>query len=135
MADEVRVTTWLEALKGAFKFPRFGGSYTFDMTGQGGGVPGEIIVGVTEQTVRFSQLDRPGWLIMFNADDEGYVDWGFGPGPLGSETGTGTGTTNDNLGGRMEAGEPALFRLHPAAELVFRGSAEGIRVQIFCLED
>lgn len=134
MSNEIRVSAWLEALKSNFKFPRIGKSMSLDMNGIGGGGPGMVEVGESVQIIRFSELDRPGWLFMLNYDDEAYIDWGFGP-TLGAETGTGTGAGNDGLGGRMEPGEFALFRLHPAGELAMRASAVGVRIQVVVLED
>lgn len=134
MASEIRVLAALEALKGNFQLARTQKQLTIDMDGQGGVTPGQVIIGLVAQAIDLSGLDRPGWCMIQNIDEEAYVDWGGGP-SLGSETGTGTGADNDGLVGRLEAGEVALFRLHPAAEIMMRASAENTRVLILALED
>jgi hypothetical protein len=134
MANEIRITGFLEAIKDNFTLARSGKSFSVDMDGVGGGTPGMVILGLVEQSINLEALTRPGWVMMQNIDDAAYVDWGAGP-YLGDETGTGSGTANDGLVGRMEAGEFALFRLHPAVHLTMRASAEQTRVLIFALED
>lgn len=136
MADEIRVTAYLEAIKSLYQFPRIGGSFTFDLNGDGGDAPGFVDADITETVVDLSALTRPGWVFMQNFDPTNYVDWGAGPN-LGAGTGLtpGTGTFDDLLIGRMYPGEPALFRLHPHANLVLRADTAPCRVLVKALED
>lgn len=136
MSNEIRVIAYLEALKGLFQFPRVGGAFTFDLNGGGGDAPGFVDADVTETPVDLSSLTRPGWAFMQNLDPTNFVDWGAGPN-LGAGTGLtpGTGTFDDLLIGRMYPGEPAIFRLHPYAQLVLRADTAACRVMVRVLED
>lgn len=62
-------------------------------TTQGGGGPGEVTVGTTEETISFGDI-APGLIVLENTDATNFVEWGFStgvrPGRLYPRTGDAT---------------------------------------------
>ena len=127
MADEITVLAAISCLNGNFRLPQIGSEQlTFDQAAQGGGVPGTVEIGTSEEDVDVSALTTEGWLWMRNLDDTNYVDWGPSSG--------GTSPVMVAIG-RMEAGESALFRLKPEVTLRMKANVAACVVQILVLED
>lgn len=127
MANEIKVTASLECLKGGFKFPKAGAAQVnIDQATAGGGVPGLVVATNAAQgvTVSTTGITTEGWVRMENVDDTAIIDWGVDDG-------------GGNLieVGKMEPGEPALFRLDPAATLRLRSSIASSKVIVTILED
>ena len=87
---------------------------------EGGPTPGYVTIGTSEESEAFSELSTEGWLLMENLDDTNYVEWGFSTGVYG---------------GRLEAGEAALFRLNPSSTLYLRANTAACKMLIYALED
>jgi len=126
MSDEIKVTASLQIDNTNFSMPKIGGTQlTFDQTNEGGMVPGTVKVGSgAEEDISMTELTTPGWLWMKNLDASNYVQWG-------GKTTAGAMTTI----GRMEAGEPALFRLDPSATLRMQANTAECKVLILVAED
>ena len=122
MADEITVNQSLRVSNGNFSFRREVGFSTFDQTTAGGGNPGTVNIGTSEESVTFGDITTPGWAIMTNLDTTNFVKWGFSTGVYG---------------GRMEPGETAgPFRLDPAlASLYMIADTAACNVLIQVLED
>lgn len=120
MADEITITAGLRVSNGNLKFARNFGSETFDQAAIGGPTPGYITVGTVEESVAFGELSTVGWVFIENLDDTNYVQWGFASGVYG---------------GRLEAGEPALFRLEPSTTLYLKANTADCKVNVYALED
>ena len=120
MANEITVTAGLRVANGNSLFSREFGQQTFDQAAVGGPTPGYITVGTAEESVTFGELSTLGWVFIENLDDTNYVQWGFSTGVYG---------------GRMEAGEPALFRLNPSSTLYLKANTAACKVNIYALED
>lgn len=125
MASEISVSATLACTKDTFVLPKHGKSHTIDQTTGGGGVPGMVIVtnaanGVNIET---TGITTEGWTYMLNLDAAAYVEWG----PVVAGT--------LHIVGRMEAGEPALFRRQPGVTIALKSSVSSSKVQVVVLED
>jgi len=127
MANEVKVIAALQVANGTFEFPKVGGSQLqFDQAAPGGGVPGSMEIPTTAggTVVDLSELTTVGWAYFKNLDDTNYVQ--HGPEAAGAIV----------VYGRMEPGEPALFRLDPGiANLRMIANTAACLVQILVMED
>lgn len=126
MADEIKVVASLQCDNGEFKFPKAGGpQISIDQAAPGGGVPGLVLATNAAQGVAVSVtgLTTEGWIRMQNVDDTAVID--FGPEDGG----------NLIEMGKMEPGEPALFRMDPSATLRLRSSVASSKVIVTILED
>lgn len=122
MADEITVTARLQAKNGSldFIYPASSNNFSFDQTAVGGASPGYLTIGTTEESEAFSELSTEGWCIMQNLDTTNYVEWGFSTGVYG---------------GRLEAGELALFRLNPSTTMYLKANTAACKVAVYALED
>lgn len=120
MANEISVTNRLAITNGNLKFDFTPGAKTFDQTAQGGPTPGTKSIGTSEESEAFAELSTLGWVAMANLDDTNYVEWGFATGVYG---------------GRLEAGESAMFRLNPSTTLYLKADTAACNVSIYALED
>lgn len=119
MADEITITTGIVVRKGNLVFSQASLSETFDQTGNGGPTPGMMVIGTAEESTAFAELTTEGWLYMRNLDLTNYVQWGFATGVYG---------------GRMEAGEPAEFRMEPGLTLYLKANTAACNVLVFGFE-
>ena len=120
MANEISVTGRLKVANGNLSFDKNIGTKTFDQAAAGGPTPGYLTIGTSEESEAFSELTTEGWLLMENLDTTNYVEWGFATGVYG---------------GRLEAGEFALFRMNPTGTLYLKANTAACKVLINCLED
>jgi len=120
MANEIAVTAKITVTNGLAKDTFNPGSQTYDQTAQGGPTPGVISVGTSEESVAFGELSTVGWLVMRNLDPTNYVQWGF---------------ATTAYGGRLEAGETALFRLEPSTTVYLKANTAACLVDIRAYED
>lgn len=120
MADEITVSMSMAVSNGNLSFSRNVGSKSFDQAAVGGPTPAMLTIGTIEESVAFSELTTVGWVLMENLDSTNYVEWGFSSG---------------TYGGRMEAGESALFRLNPSTTLYMRANTASCAVTVYALED
>lgn len=125
MSGEVKVTAAIQVEKSSFKFPKVGGvQLDFDLAGDGGGNPGLVEIGTSEEAIALGDITTPGWLWAKNLDPTNYVEWGPYDGAA------------MELCGRMEAGEPILFRLAPASvTLYMKANTAPCKVQFYVFED
>lgn len=75
MANEITGQLLLDVQNEGFKF-RFAGSLNIDQSGVGGGNPGTVVIGTTEEAIIFTGITSRGVLYMKNLDETSYVDWG-----------------------------------------------------------
>lgn len=127
MANEIKVVASLQCDNGNFKLPKAGGAQVnITQAAPGGGVPGLVIATNAAQGVAVSVtgVSTEGWVRMENVDDTAIIDWGVDDG-------------GGNLieVGKMEPGEPALFRMDPTATLRLRSSVASSKVIVTILED
>lgn len=82
MADEISVTMGLRVVKDNFSFAPGTKTVRFDQTTAGGGNPGTVDIGTSEETIAFGDI-TPGWCQMTNLDATNYVEVGFSTGVYG----------------------------------------------------
>lgn len=125
MANEISVSGSLSVTNGKFKYqsPQ-SGSLKFDQTTAGGGNPGTVNIGTSDEVISLGDISTPGWCWMKNLDDTNYVD--IGP--------TSAGAIVPMI--RMEAGETAgPFRLNPSLTLRGQANTAAVDVLIHVMED
>jgi hypothetical protein len=120
MADEITIQTSVAVRKNELVFSYDSGRYTIDMSGTGGPTPGYVTIGTSEESIAFGELGTLGWVMMKNLDTANYVRWGF---------------ATTVYGGRLEAGETAMFRLNPGATLFLIANTAACKMLIYGLED
>ena len=122
MADEITIAISFNIVNGNFRLPIATGSLSFDQTTSGGGNPGSVDIGTSEEDISFGDITTLGWLYMRNLDDTNYVTWGPKSGTMVAC-------------GRMEAGEPACFRMEPGITMTMQANTASCRVYIAALDD
>jgi len=123
VSNEIRIGSSLYCSNGEFKLPQHGGTYQDDQTGEGGGVPGNVVATTGGVDVSFVGLTTPGWVWMKNLDGTNYVQWGPKSG------------SNFYPIGRMKAGKPAgPFYIEPGTTLHLKANSASCLVQIVSLE-
>lgn len=120
MANEITVRASLRAVNGNLDFGPVERTKTITQAAVGGPTPGYVTIGTSEESQTFGELGTLGWLMMENLDTTNYVEWGFSTGVYG---------------GRLEAGELALFRLNPSTTLYMRANTAACKCSLFALED
>lgn len=120
MADEITVQTLLQVRNGQLQETLAYPATTFTQAAVGGPTPGYVTIGTVEESITFSELTTLGWLEMRNLDTTNYVEWGFSTGVYG---------------GRMEAKEPALFRLNPGTTLYLRANTAACKCLVRAFQD
>lgn len=119
MAAEITVQASLRVANGNSNFSFSPSSLAIDQAASGGPTPGYWVVGTSEESNAFPELTNEGWLIMQNQDSTNYVQWGFATGVYG---------------GRLKAGEIALFRCEPGLTLYMKANTAACKVVVYCLE-
>jgi hypothetical protein len=119
MAGEIVVQASLRVSNGNSSFAFAPSALSVDQAAIGGPTPGFWVVGTTEESNNFPELTTEGWLIMQNQDATNYVQWGFATGVYG---------------GRLKAGEIALFRCEPGLTLYMKANTAACKVVVYCLE-
>lgn len=119
MANEINIQASLILDNGSNTFSKIE-SDRFDQTSYGGPTPGFLTIGTSEESESFSELTNVGWCLMKNLDSTNFIEWGFSTGVYG---------------GRLEAGEVALFRFKPATTLYLKADTAACQMTIYALED
>lgn len=120
MAREITVTTTLQVQNANLAFTASAGSYSVDQATMGGPSPAYMEIGTSEENTTFPELTTEGFLYMRNLDATNYVEWGFSTGVYG---------------GKMKAGETALYRLKPGTTLYLKANTAACKCVIYALED
>ena len=120
MANEITVTGSIRCVNGNQSFLFAPPNLAITQSAIGGPTPGYWVVGTSEESNAFTELTTEGWLMMQNMDATNYVEWGFSTGVYG---------------GRLKAGEFALFRCNPALTLYMKANTAACKVVVYCLED
>jgi hypothetical protein len=120
MANEITVTSGIRVTNGNSSFAQAAKTKSFDQAAIGGPTPGAISVGTSEESTAFPELTTEGWLYMQNNDATNYVQWGFSTGVYG---------------GRLKAGESALFRMEPGLTLYLKANTAACNVLVAGFEN
>ena len=119
MANEITISCSLAVSKNNYVDVLGLASTTFDQANEGGAGRMQNI-GTSEETLDEGAVSTEGWLLMINLDSTNYVRWGFATGVYG---------------GRMEPGEPALFRVNPSSTIYLIANTAACDVHYMLLED
>jgi hypothetical protein len=120
MANEITVSAGIRVLNGNSDFSQPSKTKSFDQAAIGGPTPGAISVGTSEESTAFPELTTEGWLYLQNNDATNYVQWGFATGVYG---------------GRLKAGEFALFRMEPGLTLYLKANTAACNVLVYGFEN
>ena len=124
MANEISLSITFNLANGSHTEKITTGTINVDQSAVGGSVPGVVSIGTSEEDVDLSELSTLGWLYMRNLDTTNYVSYGKKDG-----------SNNMQAIGRMEAGEPCLFRLEPGATLRMQANTAACNVLIKAFEN
>lgn len=119
MAGEIRVNLQFNVDKGEFRDEFTVLNKTYDQAVIGGGVPGSVTIGTTEETLAFAEIGTEGWLAFKNLDTTNYVRWGFSTGVYG---------------GRIGPGGFAIFQAEPNLTLYLIANTAACKLQVKCFE-
>jgi len=120
MANEISATAGLRVKNGNSYFQQPANSISITQSAIGGPSPGAISVGTSETSTAFPILTTEGWLYLQNNDATNYVQWGFSTGVYG---------------GRLKAGEFALFRMEPGLTLYLKANTAACNVLVAGFEN
>lgn len=124
MANEIRVTASLSCTNSNFILPTMGsGQQSIDQATMGGGGPGYLSIGTSEEAIAFTDISTLGWCFIKNLDASNFVT--YGPESAGAMVSF----------GRLKAGEAAVMRLSPGATVRMKADTAACKVQIICLEN
>jgi hypothetical protein len=120
MANEISATAGIRVVNGNSSFSQPAKSIAITQSAIGGPTPGAMSVGTTEESTAFPELTTEGWLYLQNNDPTNYVQWGFSTGVYG---------------GRLKAGEFALFRMEPSLTLYLKANTAACNVLVYGFEN
>jgi len=123
MADELTVNISAQLLNGNLDraFTKTGLQFTQDAQGANG-----VVVSIgsgAEEDIVHAEIGTLGWCFLFNLDDTNFVT--YGPNSAGSMVPF----------GRIEAGEPAAFRLEPGITIRAQADTAAVELDVLILED
>ncbi len=120
MADEITITMRIGCINGSYNPGTLSVSgATFDQAAVGAS-EGVQNIGTSEETLSVGDMTTYGWLYIRNLDATNYVQLGFSTGVYGC---------------RLEASEPAMFRVEPAGTVYLKANTAACDVQFRWLED
>lgn len=120
MANEISATIGFRVKNGNSFFNQPTKTISVTQSAIGGPSPGAISVGTTETSTAFPILTTEGWVFLQNNDAINYVQWGFATGVYG---------------GRLKAGEFALFRAEPGLTLYLKANTAACNVLVYGFEN
>jgi hypothetical protein len=120
MASEITLNVSMRVVNGNLLETIQPGSKSIDQAAVGGPAPGYVNVGTSEEPITLSELSTLGYCYMQNLDATNYVRWGF---------------TAGDYGGRLNAGEVAIFRFNPGSALYMIANTASCKVLIKAFEN
>ena len=128
MSNEISIQIQMSCTKGEFNIPPMGTPQSIDQTGEGGGCPGYMNIGTSEEDISLAELTTPGYVYIKNI------------GALGTDTAAVV-TYGPKSGtmvafGELREGEEACFRLTTdTPTFTIKSSVANTGVQVVILED
>lgn len=122
MANEIRISASLNVTNGNFSFQHLVNA-SVDQATAGGGNPGTVDIGTSEEDIDFGDITTEGYAVIQNLDATNYVQ--FGPKSGGSMVAC----------GRLKAGEVAILRLEPAVIIRAVANTAACKVFVAVIED
>ncbi len=124
MANEITLMMRLSATNGLYTDTFDPGVVQIDQAAQGAHAPVVIVPHATEADLDLGDIVTPGLVMLRNLDSTNCVTWGPKDGDNEMEP-----------IGRINPGEPALFRYDPTATLRWQASTADVKVQVLALEN
>jgi hypothetical protein len=124
MANEIKVTASISVTNGTLIFPAVGAAQqSITQSTLGGGGPGYLSIGTSEEAITFTDVGTLGWCWIKNLDATNFVKWG--PESAGAMVAV----------GKLKAGESCVFRLMTGVTLRMQADTAACKVQIHCFEN
>jgi hypothetical protein len=120
MANEITLNVSMRVLNGAMLEQIQPGTISIDQAAVGGPSPGYVTIGTSEESVTLSELSTLGYCFIQNLGPTNYVEWGF---------------ATTVYGGRLKAGEIAVFRFNPGAALFMKANTAACKVIVKAFEN
>lgn len=99
---------------GIISYPKFvSGAISITQSGEGGGGPGVVNIGTTEETLSFGDI-APGTVVLQNLDSTNYVEYGFSTGVYGCKLLPGASST--------AGGQPHVINLTSGATVYIKAN-------------
>lgn len=117
MSAEIRINLQVAVSNGSFRDTFNPGLLTMDQASVGGGSPGTVSIGTTEEVVSFGDLS-PGLVAIQNLDTTNYIE--FGPTSGGAMV----------VCGKVQPGKIALFELGASVSLRAKANTAACKVLI-----
>jgi hypothetical protein len=117
MSAEIKATLNLNVTNGNFSDRFQGGTISIDQASVGGGNPGTVTIGTSEEDISFGDV-APGIVAVKNLDETNYVEWGPKSG------------SSMVLVGPIMPGEVAFFRADPTTILRMKAHTAPVNVLI-----
>jgi len=118
----ITVNASLTVANGNFTARYTSGALQIDQVIAGGGAPGFVNIGTSEETVSFGDITTPGYVFIRNLDDTNYVT--LGPDSTGMVAAI-----------KLKAGEVALFRTDDSATWKAQANTAACDLSFYVLED
>lgn len=125
---EINITPQINITNGVFKFAISAETIGVTQNNVGGGIPGYVVVGETEQQIDLTELTYPGYCYAKNLDDTYYVQLGADASGIVPFL-------------KLKPGEVAIFRIEPTATLMAiseagsSGATPAVKLQLYVFED
>lgn len=123
MADEITLNARLRCTNGSLKIDVNPGQLSIDQSTLGGGGPGTVEIGTSEEDISFGDISTLGLCHITNLDTTNYVQ--LGPKSAGSMV----------AGMRLNPGESYVLRLEPGVTYRAIANTAACKVSIICLEN
>jgi len=125
MASEITISMTIACINGDYNYRRSLSGEQFDQAAQGASSGIQEIGFGGHEAIEVADLGTEGWLFMRNLDDTNFVDFGIEVAAAFEPV------------GRMEPGEPAMFRLSKdaGATLFAQADTAACNVEYMILED
>jgi len=120
MANEISINLSMRVANGNLLEVIQPGAKSVDQAAVGGPAPGYVTVGTSEESLTLSEFSTLGYCYLQNLDATNYVEWGF---------------TTTVYGGRLKAGEIALFRFNPGSALFMKANTASCKCLVKVFEN
>jgi hypothetical protein len=120
MANEITLNVSMRVANGSLLEQIQPGALSIDQAAVGGPSPGYVTIGTVEESVTLSELSTLGYCYLQNLDATNYVEWGF---------------ATTVYGGRLKAGEIAVFRFNPGSSLFMKANTAACKCLVKVFEN
>ena len=125
MANEITISMTIDCINGDFRYARKVSGQKYDQAAIGARSGVQEIGFAAHEILLATDVVTEGWVYMRNVDDTNFVEWGIDVAAAFEPV------------GKMEIGEPAMFRLSTdaGAALYLKADTAAVKVEYIILED